>query len=260
MSASATFRPALQLWSLREHVRADFIGSLDRIREWGVEAVELFPGASPLGAVETRDVLRERGLRAVGLHCLEKHLESPAERDALMEMAAVLEAEVVLAATPKRAFVDGASCAGFVRWLEETAGALSERGLRFSLHNHDWEFGDVGGEPALGRVLDGTAAADVGWELDTFHLWETGEDIEAWLRRFAPRCRLVHFKDGSAPGEAVYFGGGKIDFGATLRSLAQDGRTRVIVLEEGLYATDQYERVEASWRAFRRLVERAGQR
>jgi len=58
---------ALQAYSLRDDAKADFPGTLRRIKEIGYEAVE-FAGYFGMSSRELRSLLDDLGLRAVSSH------------------------------------------------------------------------------------------------------------------------------------------------------------------------------------------------
>lgn len=95
------------------------------------------------------------------------------------------------------------------------AAALADAGLDAHYHNHDGEFVDVDGRPAIDRLL---AAADgVGFELDLGWAGAAGADPLAVLRRHADRIDRVHLKGyDAAAGTTAPVDDGDLDVAAAI--------------------------------------------
>ena len=84
--------------------------------------------------------------------------------------------------------------------LVEAGKPLSDAGLIFGWHNHDFEFAHLGGaEKPLDLILRGN---DLALELDVAWVVRGGEDPAVWIDRYADRIRAVHVKDIAPAGEA----------------------------------------------------------
>src|SRR5262249_52238556 len=68
-------------------------------------------------------------------------------------------------------------------------------GTRFSYHNHAFEFEDVDGRTGLEILFAETDPDLVSFEPDVYWIALGGADPAAVIRRYAPRCRLIHLKD-----------------------------------------------------------------
>src|SRR5689334_199462 len=60
---------ALQLYTVREHLKTDFAGTLRRVAEIGYTAVETAFWEPALTPRYARSVLDELGLRVISIHC-----------------------------------------------------------------------------------------------------------------------------------------------------------------------------------------------
>ncbi|WP_231751484.1 sugar phosphate isomerase/epimerase [Halogeometricum sp. CBA1124] len=89
-------------------------------------------------------------------------------------------------------------------------------------HNHDQEFADLDGEPALTRLMEATE--DVSFELDLGWVGAAGYDPLSYLDDHADRIRLVHLKDYHAEaGEPAEVGEGDIDVEETVSAVRDHG-------------------------------------
>ncbi|WP_247004478.1 sugar phosphate isomerase/epimerase family protein [Halosolutus gelatinilyticus] len=94
--------------------------------------------------------------------------------------------------------------------LGEAADALAPYDINLHYHNHDQEFTQLNGDPAIAYLLD--AADNVGFEVDLGWAGVAGYDPLQVLRDFDDRIDLVHLKDyDAAAGETSVVGEGDLD-------------------------------------------------
>jgi sugar phosphate isomerase/epimerase len=183
----------VQIFSLREEAKADYVGTLRAIAALGYRAYEAAFGYGGLPAADLRDRLDDLGLRVASSHVGSARLRSALEDEVAYNLA-VGNRDLVCAELPIEDRVDEVA---FHRWAE-TLGGLAQRcrvlGARLNYHSHAFEFRRFGGRTGLEILLDG-AGADLGWEPDIYWINFAGEDPAAWIGRYADRCRLVHLKD-----------------------------------------------------------------
>jgi sugar phosphate isomerase/epimerase len=202
---------ALQLYTVREEARTDFVGTLRRVAAIGYAGVEL-AGTGGLAAGALRRVLADLGLAVAGAHVSLDRLEGALEAE-LEYHAALGNATLVCPALPPaRRHADGYRQAAAS--LAAIGRRCRERGLRFAYHNHAFEFERAGERTALEILLEESDPAAVEWEPDVYWIAAAGEEPAAWLRRYAGRCRLIHLKDMTAGSPPTYaeVGEGILDF------------------------------------------------
>jgi sugar phosphate isomerase/epimerase len=223
-------RLGLQLYSLRNELKADVPGTLKIVRNWGFEEVELadFPA---INAEERARALKTAGLRAVSaFYDYERYRD---DLPAVIRDARTLGLEYLICGwiphqkTLTRADVDRA-IADFSKW---GAGAVRE-GLRFAYHIHGFEFEPSQDGTLLDTMLKTTDPQHVDYEMDVFWVTRGGGDPVALLGKYGSRFRLVHLKDmrrgtetgvrtGQAPIESnVVLGTGMIPWPAVLKAAA----------------------------------------
>jgi sugar phosphate isomerase/epimerase len=106
--------------------------------------------------------------------------------------------------------------------LDALASSLTEHGLSVHYHNHDQEFVELDGEPALSRLL--AATENVGLELDLGWAGAAGYDPLSYLDARADRVRLVHLRDyDETTGDVVEVGNGDLDVEAAVESVRDYG-------------------------------------
>ncbi|MDS0295429.1 sugar phosphate isomerase/epimerase family protein [Halogeometricum luteum] len=209
-----------QLYSLHA-VEDDLPAVIERVGETEFEGVELagLGDADPdaVGeALASADL--ELAAAHVGLETLEESLEETAET--YRELGCE---DVVVPWLEPDEFESVESVEAAAERLNAVAADLAAHDLSLHYHNHDQEFVELDGEPALSYLLEATDD-DVGLELDLGWAGAAGYDPLAYLDDHAERVRLVHLKDydGDA-GEAAVVGEGDLDIEAAVDSVRDHG-------------------------------------
>ena len=168
----------------------------------GLDATELGPvGYLPLDPAKLRDTLGAFHLRLVGgfvplvLH--EPSLNGARRTtDQMLDLFVAAGADVFVAAilqddawgTPRQ--LSDEEWDRMVEHLAEVDALVAERGLRLAVHPHVGTL--IERDEAVQRLL---ATSDVGWCLDTGHLFIGGTDPVDFVRRNGARIVHVHLKD-----------------------------------------------------------------
>lgn len=213
-------RLSLQLYTLRDDLATDLRGTLQRVREIGLEYVEL-AGLHGKTAEEWRDLLGELGLKASGSHVGLEAFESD-EEAALAEAKLFGDPYVIVPYVSAEDFK--ANAAELKERMRKVSDAIKPHGLSLLYHNHDHEMEVQNGRTLLEELFDGLDAEVVGAELDVAWTKIGGQDPVTYMRTLGPYLRLLHLKDFSGSGEGrkwVPAGQGEVDFDAIL-PLAQE--------------------------------------
>jgi len=216
---------ALQLYTVRNSARADFVGTLKQIAKIGYQGVE---GAGHLGNMPARDlatVLSDLGLKMASAHLSLDAIRGGLERE--IETYAALGARylgLAWMAEPERR--DAAAYRALARVLEAAARTCKASGITFFHHNHDFEFQKFDGQYGLDILMAETDPDLVKSELDVYWATYAGVDPSDYLRHLNGRAPLVHLKDMSADAKRTFaiIGEGSIDFAPIL---AASDETRV---------------------------------
>ena len=194
---------ALQLYTVRDEMEADFAGTLKKVKEFGYDGVE-FAGLFGKSAAEVKALCGEIGLVPVSAHVpLDDMVADP---DGVL--AAYAEIGCRYVAVPylteeRRPGTDGwEKTIADIRLVCEKAKAL---GMTMLYHNHDFEFVKIDGKYALDILYDTVPADLLQTELDTCWVNVGGEDPAAYLKKYAGRAPVVHLKDFIKKGQ-----GGKL--------------------------------------------------
>ncbi len=193
------FPTALQLYSVRDDMAADFEGTIRKVKEMGYDGVE-FAGLFGKSAKEVKELLWEVGLVPLAAHVpYYDMLEDP-----VSSLSPYAETGCEYVAVPYlteecRPGTDGfASTVEGVRKIGEAAKAL---GLQLLYHNHDFEFIKLDGKYALDILYDTVPADLLKTELDTCWVNIGGENPASYIEKYAGRAPVVHLKDFYSSGE-----------------------------------------------------------
>ncbi len=224
----------VQLYSVRDQIRADRDAVLRRLAEIGFASVEPFqPQHDPAGF---RAVADDLGLTVPTTHApvLGDH------RDELADAAHVLGTEsLIVAAVPAAEFADADGVKRTAQRLSEAAAWAAGRGLRLGYHNHWWEFATLPDGRCAYDVLVDATTPQVFWEVDVYWAATAGIDVPALLKQLGERVHHLHVKDGPArsgePMTAV--GAGTLPMPEILAA-APSSAGRIVELDE--CATDVF--------------------
>lgn len=212
--------PGIQLYSVREPLKADFEGTLARLAEIGYQEVELagLHGRTP---VEVRTILNRVGLRAPAGHV---SLEAVRDRlDQTLDEARILGHEFIVVAWIDQSLRTAEGLREAATLFSRVGEGASQAGLRFAYHNHDFEFHPVGDILPYDFLLGQTDPTLVLMELDLFWIRKGGRDPLDYFARWPGRFPLVHIKDMTADGHMVNVGEGVIDWRTILSRRREAG-------------------------------------
>lgn len=235
---------AVQLYSLREALAGDFAGILQKVADMGYAGVETagFPGSTLQDATQ---LFRELNLTVPSAHL---PLPIGAQRNEVLDTAQTLGATYVVSGGVDMArFATLDSIKVVCDEFNEASSAATAEGLRFTIHNHWWEFEPVEGIRPYHLMLERLDPAIV-WEIDTYWVQSAGLDPVAVLREFGQRAPLLHIKDGPAVKNEpmVAVGQGIMDFQAIIPAHAD--HTEWLIVELDHCATDMLDAVAQSYR------------
>lgn len=222
---------ALQLYTVREAAKRDFLGTLRQVAAIGYTAVEL-AGLYGVPAERVRETLDEQGLRAVAAHVGLPDLEERPEQAVADLRALGCEFLVVpWVEAGRRATTAGvrALAVDLNRWGRR----LGSEGLRLAYHNHDFEFGPLEGSSVWEVLTAELDPALVGLELDVYWARRGGHDPAALIARHAPGVALIHLKDIAPGGTAdLPAGEGALDWEAILGAARAAGAAWYIIEQD----------------------------
>lgn len=184
------FPVALQLYSVRDQLAADFEGTLKAVKEMGYDGVE-FAGLYGHTPAEIKALCAKYDLVPISAHVPYIDMrDNPAILDDYREIGC----EFVVVPYLIEEHRPGHEGFGEVLAnLKTLIASAADRGMKMAYHNHDFEFVKVGEEYALEVIFRENPALQT--ELDTCWVRVGGEDPASFLRKYAGRSELLHLKD-----------------------------------------------------------------
>jgi sugar phosphate isomerase/epimerase len=232
----------VQMWSFREYLPKDLVGTLARVRALGFREVE--------GAGLWKRTVGElrSALDAAGLRCQSAHMGFERLRDdsagAFAEAKALGASWVVCPwiSHDKEFTRDDALKSAEV--FNKVAAAADAAGLRFAYHCHGYEMLPSPEGTRFDTLARNTDPKRVMFQVDVFHTLHGGADPVALINRYAARVKSLHLKDlkkgvaitkgtGTATPEVdVPLGTGQVDWPAVLRAATKAGASLYYVEDE----------------------------
>ena len=201
----------IQLYTVRDQMKADFEGTLAHVAEIGYKEVE-FAGYFDHTPADVRAILDRHGLSAPSTHIALGEID--AWKASLDTAKAIGHEYIVVPWIPqeKRLTLDGWKNVAGV--FNRAAQLAHDAGLQFAYHNHDFEFPKLEGQVPYDVLLQSTDPKLVQLEIDLYWITKGGQDPLNYFSRWPGRIPLVHVKDsaGAPEHKMADVGQGKIDW------------------------------------------------
>ena len=239
----AQIRLALQMYTVRDHLKEDYTGTLRTVKEIGYDFVEALPG--PENGDEMSRLYKDAGLGIVGMHVGLSLLE--ADLDRWIDYAkAVGGADLVCPWLPEDRRRTREDWLAFAALLEGLGARCTAAGLRLAYHNHNFEFVRLGRKYALDLLYEKTSPENVRCELDTYWVKHGGADPAKYIRKYAGRVPQLHIKDmDKTDGSPSPLGTGLIDL-PNVFAAARDIGTEWVIYEQDTHKGPALDSARAS--------------
>ncbi|MGH9404468.1 MAG: sugar phosphate isomerase/epimerase family protein [Terriglobia bacterium] len=199
----------LELYSVRNALRADLPGTLRSVAGMGYTGVEFFAPYYQWTADQAKQVRKQLEELHLWCHSTHNNLASfrPPGIAKAIELNGILGTRYVVLADPGR--VTGmAGWKGIAETLDSANRTLERHGLHAGYHNHAAEWVAVEGARPM-DILAANTDRSIMLQLDVGTCVAAGADPVAWIRKNPGRIRSLHLKDWSRQqGYRVLFGEG----------------------------------------------------
>jgi sugar phosphate isomerase/epimerase len=239
----------LQLYSLRNQFAKDVPGTLDKVRAFGIEYVEL-AGTYGLTPDKFKEQLDARGLKAISGHFAYEQWRDHVE-DAARDAKTLGLHYAGCAWIPHKDPFDEKTCREAIKVFNTAGGALAKHGLKFFYHIHGYEFQPYGKGTLLDLLMAETKPEFVHYQLDVFWIVHPGQDPVKLLEKYGKRFELMHVKDmkkgtptGLITGSSdvnndVALGTGIMDWPAILKASRKAGVKWYFIEDESAASVEQ---------------------
>lgn len=179
---------ALQLYSVRYDLEADYFGTLKKVKEMGYDGVEL-SGLGEHDPKEVKKMLSDLGLALTSSHAPVDELM----RDGELERYVEVGCKYIVAGL--RFDDDEAENGKRIEKIALLAEKAHEAGLTLNYHNHDFEFKKYKGKYILDTLYERVGSDKLLAQIDTCWVKFAGIDPCEYMRKYAGRMPLLHVKD-----------------------------------------------------------------
>lgn len=190
---------ALQLYSVRDSLEADFKGTLQRVKDMGYSGVE-FHDLFGIDPKEVKKWVTEIGLVPVSAHIpLDDMIADPDKTiGAYKEIGCSYVAMPWLAEErrPGQPLYDET-----IKAIEKLAAYCKANDMKLLYHNHDFEFVKPEGSDEYCLDIMYNNIPDLYAELDLCWVKVAGEDPVKYIKKYAKRSPVIHYKDFYMPGK-----------------------------------------------------------
>ncbi|WP_274648552.1 sugar phosphate isomerase/epimerase family protein [Paenibacillus humicola] len=225
----------LQLYTLRDQTKNDFLGTIRKVAEMGYQAVE-FAGYFDTPAKELKSVLDGVGLEAPSAHVgLSFNEPDKIEADLAKQIEYAQEIGLKYIITPWAPLPQNPTeedVAKLASILEACGRQVTAAGLKYGYHNHDFEFKLVNGKPIMDHLLEHVPAELLVAEFDLGWVHMGGQSPLEYVNRYAGRVPLAHFKDFGNGRRDTEIGKGVVDLKSVLDVAEKVGIQYYIVEQE----------------------------
>jgi len=244
----------LQLYSLRDSLKTDVPGTLDKVKAFGFTTVEGYSGMPGGDAAAQKALLAERAIVPISGHFSYEALKKdPAPAVAAAKTLGLKYAGVAWIPHEVGSFGE-ADVKRAVADFHVFGEAFKAAGIQFFYHVHGYEFKPVA-EGATETFFDMLARETkpelVSFEMDVFWVFQPGADPAALLKKYGSRWVLMHVKDmrkgarrgvftGKAPlTDDVAVGTGQINWPEVLKAAKNAGVKHYFIEDESPTVLDQ---------------------
>lgn len=251
-AANSNQKFGVQLYSFRDEMAKDAMGTLKKIAAIGIKEIEsarsdkgLYYG---LGPKDMKTACDDLGMQLTSGHvALDNNFQNT------MEQAVASGQEYVICSSlPSK----GQTVDNYKKVAEEfnKAGkACKQLGLKFGYHNHEYEFESDNGTVLYDILMDDTDEDLVHMELDLGWVVVAGKDPLDYFKKYPGRFPLWHLKDMNMDTrESTEFGKGGLDI-ATMMAHQKESGVKHIYIEQEEYASTPLESMKENMEFLRGL-------
>jgi sugar phosphate isomerase/epimerase len=188
----------LQPYTVRNDLKADFVGTLKKVKAMGYTEIEV-SGGEGYGdfyghkAGDLKKILDDVGMRAPSCHYGAPKDDSGWARN--IEDAHTLGMEYMLSTTHSEweKSLDGWKRTG--DFFNHLGKMCRDAGLKFAYHNHNFEFRAYDGVIAYDELLRSSDKDLVKMEMDCFWITFAGQSPVDYMHKHPDRFAMLHIKD-----------------------------------------------------------------
>ncbi|HLO99098.1 MAG TPA: sugar phosphate isomerase/epimerase [Fimbriimonas sp.] len=185
-------RITTQLYTLRNELASDTLGTLKAVASFGLEYIEL-GGLNKDTVKDWRGYLDETGLKVSGAHY---GFDAFEDADGLFSVMDTLGCKtIIMPWTAGSNFESSDAIKAFADQLADAGSKARAAGFDYLYHNHDFEFKMVDGKYGLEHLMDLVPADQLSFEVDVAWVRVAGVNEVEFINKHASRIKTLHLKD-----------------------------------------------------------------
>jgi len=231
--AASKIPVGLELYSVRNSLSTDLMGTVRSVAKLGYEVVEFYSPYlqwTPQQAADVRKLLDELGVTCPSTHN-GANVFTPEGIQKAIDLNQAIGSKAIILASP-----------GPVKTLDDwkaltdrmtaTSEKLRPLGMVAGFHNHQLEWKPVDGQRPMDIIASRTPK-DFVLQLDVGTSVEAGADPVAWIKANPGRIRSLHCKDWSKEkGYALNFGEGESPWAGIFQAAESGGGVEYYLIEQ----------------------------
>lgn len=199
-NASGDLPVALQLYTVRDNVAEDFVGTLVKVKEMGYDGVE-FAGLYDHSPAQIKHWCDSVGLVPLSAHVPFDEMVQDIDK-VIADYKAIGCEYIVVPYVSEECHPDGENFYKMIEGIKTWGKKAHEAGLTLLYHNHDFEFKKLdNGQCGLDYMYENVPAEYLQTELDQCWVKYAGYDPVEYLQKYSGRSPVVHLKDFYKEGE-----------------------------------------------------------
>lgn len=203
----------IQLYSVRDAMEADFVGTLKEIKKMGYDAVE-FAGLFDNSPEDVKAMCEEIGLIPISAHVGRGVIMADVKK-VVSDYAKIGCKYIAIPwAAAEKELPGSEGYAEFLADIKTISAECAKYGIKLLYHNHDFEFEKIDGKYKLDILYSDTTPDELQTQIDTCWAKVGGEDPAKYVIKYSGRAPLVHLKDFVGSKSANMYAlidGGEVD-------------------------------------------------
>lgn len=241
----------IQLYSVRDAMKTDVVGTIEKLGAMGFKTVETagYSDGKLYGMEPTafKALVEKNGMKVISAHCggpvpsKENWDEAMAWWDTCIDAnKAAGVSYIVQPSMNKIAYESLAGLQLYCDYFNAIGEKCKAKGIKFGYHNHAGEFKELEGQIIYDYMLQHTDPSKVFFQLDLYWIAEGGKLATDYFQKYPGRFTLYHVKDEKELGES-----GKMDFESAFK-MAKKAGMKAYIIEVERYNFDPIVSVQKS--------------
>jgi len=227
----------IQLWTLRDIIKADPKAVLSEMAKFGYTQIESFEGEQGIfwgmQPKEFKSYLDGEGLKLVSSHC---DWRTNLDRKAA-DVASVGGKYLICPWLGPQKSIENFK--EFADSFNKAGEICKKEGIKFAYHNHDYSFKEIDGLIPQQVMLEMTDPTLVDFEMDIYWVVTAGIDPISYMTKYKNRFKLCHvkdrLKDTNEPFASCTLGEGIINYSEILK------KAKGLGMEYFIYEQEKYD-------------------